>query len=71
MTLEEAQKVAAIIAQADGGGCKNACCDYLIELARNNFPEFEWSDRQEDADWPSVSVVDHDTSIVVRVRLRS
>jgi hypothetical protein len=40
MTLDEANKVATIISQADGG-CSH-CVEVLRELCEENFPEFCW-----------------------------
>lgn len=40
MTLEDAQKVADIVAQADGG-C-STCVGALIYDLNNAFPEFAW-----------------------------
>jgi len=40
MTLEEAQHVAEILSEADGG-CQS-CARRLFELAQNEFPQFEW-----------------------------
>lgn len=40
MTQDEANKIAEIIACADGG-CSN-CVTELVELARQQFPEIEW-----------------------------
>lgn len=48
MTIEEAQKVANIIAQADSG-CPY-CVGWLLREARKIFPEFVWSDYDDFAD---------------------
>lgn len=41
MTLQEAEKVARIISEADGGTC-SVCVRELIEECKKYFPEFEW-----------------------------
>ena len=40
MTLEEAQKVASVLAQADGG-CSH-CAMNLAREMENHFPSFDW-----------------------------
>lgn len=57
MTLEEAKKVAGIIAEADGG-CA-VCVGRLVGLARRAFPEFRWSFKEYE-----VPVVDHEPTRV-------
>lgn len=41
MTLEEAQKVARVVAKADGG-CLD-CVSSLVDKLNRELPEFEWS----------------------------
>jgi hypothetical protein len=43
MTLDEAQKIAAILAEADDG-CSQ-CVGDLVSIANHKFPEFEWTMR--------------------------
>lgn len=45
MTLEEAKKVAAIAATADGG-CQY-CVEDMFDQLNENFPEFEWDSYNE------------------------
>ncbi len=40
MTLAEAQKIAVIVANADGG-C-HACVESLVNMLIDAFPEFDW-----------------------------
>lgn len=47
MTLEEAQKIAAIAETADSG-C-SACVATLADALQEAFPEFEWSFQGTDA----------------------
>lgn len=85
MTLEEAQKVAAILAKADGG-CSN-CYNDLMESAQEAFPAFEWTSTSRgpdvqgradwealwaawDAAWPPGSVDEHGQPCPIRVRPR-
>lgn len=41
MTIQEAIKVARIVASADGG-C-STCCAYLVDSLNDLFPEFTWT----------------------------
>lgn len=59
MTLEEAQGVAAIVAEADGG-C-SSCVGELVELLNAAFPAFLWAmrNKNDEGEWvgPHVLVV--------------
>jgi hypothetical protein len=59
MTLDEAQKIAAIIGTADSG-CP-VCIGKLVDLCNKSFPDFEWSsnfdsDSDDDENDENVSV---------------
>lgn len=52
MTLEEAQSVADIIVNADGG-CTH-CVDVLKEMCESSFPQFLWNyydHKENEWDW--------------------
>lgn len=59
MTREEAEKIAAVIATADGG-C-GPCVSSLCELMSKAFPAFEWAIGEADR-YPDQDVVVRDAA---------